>query len=57
METNPKKDAEILDKRLESAVRTAVARNEKVASLSSWWKDIREANHFRKSLEDLFSGE
>lgn len=57
MKNDPKLDAEILDKRLESAVRTAVARKDRVESISSRLRDIREGNHFRKSLEDLFSGE
>lgn len=49
--------AEELDARLKSAIETAVGRQEKVGNLSSWWRDIREANHFRASLADLFSGE
>lgn len=49
--------AEDLDARLKSAIETAVGRQEKVGNLSSWWRDIREANHFRKSLEELFSGD
>lgn len=49
--------AENLDARLKSAIETAVDRQEKVGNLSSWWRDIREANHFRRSLEELFSGE
>lgn len=49
--------AENLDARLKSAIETAVERQERVGALSSWWRDIREANHFRKSLEELFSGE
>lgn len=57
MTNDPKLDAEILDKRLQSAVRTAVARKDRVDSLSSLWRGIREGNHFRKSLEELFSGE
>lgn len=57
MKTDPKLDAEILDERLQTAVRTAVARKDKVESLSSRWRSIREGNHFRKSLDELFSGE
>lgn len=57
MTNDPKLDAAMLDKRLQSAVRTAIARKDRVESLSSRLRDIREGNHFRKSLEDLFSGE
>lgn len=49
--------ADDLDARLKSAIAEAVEREEKVGSLSSWWKGIREANHFRQSLSELFSGD
>lgn len=50
-------DAQMLDERLGKAVRAAVARGEKVDTISSWWRDIRDGNNFRKSLQELFSGD
>lgn len=49
--------AESLNERLTNAVYAAVEREEKVDKISSWWRDIREGNNFRKSLEEIFSGE
>lgn len=49
--------AKILDERLETAVRTAVARSDKVETLSSLWRRVRTDNNFRMSLTELFSGE
>lgn len=46
-----------LNERLTNALFAAVEREEKVNNVSSWWRDIREGNNFRKSLEELFSGE
>lgn len=43
-----------LDERLGSAIVAAAARQEKVGTLSSLWRHIREENNFRKSLEELF---
>lgn len=60
MQNDPEIDAvtaEHLNERLTNAVQAAVERKDKVDSMSSWWKDIREANNFRRSLEELFSGD
>lgn len=50
-------EAKRLDERLSAAVHAAVAREETVGEISSWWRDIRKANNFRKSLQELFSGD
>lgn len=50
-------EAEALKERLGSAVQAAVEREREVETLSSWWRDIREGNNFRKSLTELFSGD
>ena len=54
---NNRQEAEELNERLTNAVFAAVERKDKVDTVSSWWRDIREANNFRRSLEELFSGE
>lgn len=50
-------EARVLEERLGKAVHAAVEREKKVDAVSSWWRDIRTGNNFRKSLEELFSGD
>lgn len=45
------------NERLTKAVYAAAERKEKIDTMSSWWREVREANNFRRSLEELFSGD